>query len=39
MGDGGPIIVPLGAELTIGDDGTITLPRGQGQNANEVGGN
>ena len=37
MGDGGPIIVPLGAELTIGDDGTITA-RGQGQNANEVAG-
>lgn len=35
LGDGGPILVPLGAELTIGDDGTITA-RGQGQNANEV---
>lgn len=35
LGDGGPIMVPLGAQLTIGEDGTITA-LAPGQNPNEV---
>lgn len=35
LGDGGPIVIPLGAEITIGDDGTITM-KGEGARSTEL---
>ena len=35
LGDGGPIVIPLGAEITIGADGTITM-KAEGARSTEL---